>query len=90
MVFTTCQIANVKASARKALCTTWRDLPVLCGFIIGVVAPTSLLEPCIRRLHTVTSIFKNFEFETQLFVNPKFETEEKDTPFFCGTFQENV
>ena len=57
---------------------------------LQLTTPTGLLEPGLKRLHTVTSIFKNFEFEAQLFVNPKFVTEEKDTPFFCGTFEGNV
>ena len=55
-----------------------------------LTSPSSLLAPGINRLHTVTSILKNFEFETQLFVNPKFETKEKETPFFSGTFEGEV
>ena len=55
-----------------------------------LTTPTGLLEPGLKRLHTVTSIFKNFEFEAQLFVNPKFETDEKDAPFYSGTFEGTV
>ena len=29
----------------------------------------------------------DFEFEAQLFVNPKIEKEEKRTPLFSGTFK---
>ena len=55
-----------------------------------LTTPSSLLDPGIYRLHTVTSILKNFEFEAQLFVNPKIETGEKETPFFSGTFKGKV
>ena len=54
--------------------------------IFQLTTPTSLLDAGIYRLHSVTSILKNFDFELQLFVNPKFEPEEKETPFYSGTF----
>ena len=52
--------------------------------------PSTLLDSGIYRLHTVTSILGNFEFETQLFVHPKIAAEEKETPFFSGTFKGEV
>ena len=55
-----------------------------------LTTPSSLLDSGIKRLHTVTSIFEKFEFEAQLFVNPEIETEEKETPFFRGTFKGKV
>ena len=54
---------------------------------IKLTTPSSLLDAGLYRLHTVTSILKNFDFEPQLFVNPKFEMEEKHTPHYCGTFE---
>merc|ERR1719450_237953 len=53
-----------------------------------LTTPSGLLDAGIYRLRSVTSIFENFEFEPQLFVNPKFETEEKETPFYSGTFED--
>ena len=58
--------------------------------LFQLTRPTSLLDAGINRLHTVTSILKQFDFEVQLFVNPKFQTEEKETPFYSGTFLGNV
>ena len=55
-----------------------------------LTTPSSLLDPGINRVHTVTSILKTFKFEAQLFVNPKIETEEKETPFIYGTFEGKV
>ena len=55
-----------------------------------LTTPSSLLDPGIYRLHTVTSIIKDFDFEAELYVNPKIEKEEKMTPFFTGTFKEEV
>ena len=54
---------------------------------IQLTTPSSLLDAGIYRLHTVTSILKNFDFEPQLFVNPKFEGKEKETPCYSGTFE---
>ena len=58
--------------------------------IFQLTTPSSLLDSGIYRLHTVTSILGNFEFEAQLFVNPKIEKEEKETRFFSGTFEGEV
>ena len=56
------------------------------SYIFKLTRPISLLDAGIYRLHTVTSILKQFDFELQLFVNPKFDSEEKETPFYSGTF----
>ena len=55
-----------------------------------LTTPSGLLEPGLKRLHTVNSIFENFEFQAQLFVNPKFEADQRDAPFYFGTFEGNV
>ena len=57
---------------------------------IKLTTPSSLLDAGINRLHTVTSILKKFDFEPQLFVNPQFEKEEKETPYFSGNFEGKV
>jgi len=55
-----------------------------------LTTPSGLLDAGIYRLHTVTSIIKKFDFESQLFVNPKFETKEKEASFYSGTFEGKV
>ena len=51
--------------------------------------PTCLLEPGIRRLHSVSSIFRNFEFETQLFINPEKIEDYENAEFYTGSFAGN-
>ena len=58
--------------------------------IFQLTTPSCLLDAGIYRLHTVTSILKNFDFEPQLFVNPKFKTIEKEASFYSGTFEGKV
>jgi len=50
--------------------------------------PSCLLDAGLNRLRTVTSILKNFDFEPQLYVNPKFARYNDDAPFYCGTFED--
>ena len=55
-----------------------------------LTTPSCLLDAGIYRLHTVTWIMKEFDYEVQLFVNPKFKEMEKEAKFYSGTFKGKV
>lgn len=50
-----------------------------------LTTPSCLLDPGILRLSSVTSVLKNIEFESQIFVNPLKLTE---FPLAHGSFQD--
>ena len=62
-----------------------RERPIYKLYYFQLTSPSCLLEAGILRLNSVTSILKNFEFDSQLYVNP---TKIEDFPNAKGTFQD--